>query len=169
MRTLASLLAAAAIIAAYGFTAPAQADKPTDKVKHGHFTSGFSAPFVADGGAEVSHSNGLGSKGDLDNDGNWGVVTGELPEPNAEDPTTYEICLGAVEVPDGVDNPLWLADATTDGVNGDLDATGSMDAADAGDYQAPSLQIREDSDGDDDDCSGDLVQESGTTIVIDTD
>ncbi|MEE9195616.1 MAG: hypothetical protein V3U44_07220, partial [Alphaproteobacteria bacterium] len=155
------LFAAAAIIAVYGLTGPASANKGVDKVKHDHFTSGISAPFVADGGAEVSHSNGFGSKGDLDNDGNWGVITGEL----AVD-TAYEICLGAVEVPVGVDNPLWLADATTDGVNGDLEATGSMDAADAGDYQAPSLQIREDAG---DDCSGDLVQESGTTIVIDAD
>ena len=161
MRTLASLLAAAAIIAVFGFTGTASADKGVDKVKHGHFTSGFSAPFVADGGAEVSHSNGLGSKGDLDNDGNWGVITGDL----AVD-TTYEICLAAVEAPVGVDNPLWLDDADTDIIEGDLEATGSMDAADEGDYQAPSLQIREDSD---DDCEGDLVQESGTTVSIDTD
>ncbi len=161
MRTLASLLAAAAIIAAFGFTGTAGANKGVDKVKHDHFTSGISAPFVADGGGEVSHSNGFGSKGDLDNDGNWGVITGDL----AVD-TTYEICLVAVEVPAGVDNPLWLADATTDGTEGDLDATGSMDAADEGDYQAPSLQIREDAG---DDCSGDVVQESGTTVSIDTD
>ncbi len=162
MRTLTSLLAAAAI-AAIGFADPASATKPTNKVKHGHFTSGISTPFVADGGGEVGHStsNGEGSKGDLDNDGNWGVITGEL----AVD-TTYEICLAAVDVPDGVDNPLFLANATTDGTFGDLEATGSMDVGDEGDYQAPSLQIREDGS---DDCSGDLVQESGTTIMIDAD
>ncbi len=156
MRTLTSLLAAAAI-AAIGFADPASADKPTDKVKHGHFTSGFSAPFVADGGAEVSHSNGLGSKGDLDNDGNWGVVTGEL-----DVDIDYDICL----VAEGV-GPIFLGSATSDG-DGDLDATGSMDAADAGDYQAPSLQIYPDPE-DEDDCDGTLAQESGTTIVIDAD
>lgn len=157
MRTLASLLAAAAIIAVFGFTGPASADKGADKVKHSHATSGFSAPFVANNGAEVSHSDGLGSKGDLDNDGLWGVVTGELVVN-----TTYEICL----VAEGV-GPIWLADATTDGTNGDLDAVGGPVAA--GDYQVPSLQIREDSFENDNDCSGTLVQESGTTIVIDTD
>ena len=162
MRTLASLLAAAAL-AAFGFTAPAGAGKPTTKVDHDHYTSGFSAAFVAVDGSEVGHSylNGEGSKGDLDNDGNWGVITGELVVD-----TTYEICLAAVEAPDGVDNPLWLADAPTDGTYGNLYTTGSMDVADAGDYQAPSLQIRADTG--EDECDGVLLQESGTTVVIGT-
>ncbi len=154
MRTLVTLLAAAAI-AAIGFTAPASANKPTDKVKHDHFTSGFSAPFVADGGAEVSHSNTLGSKGDLDNDGNWGVVTGEL----AVD-TDFDICL----VAEGV-GPIFLGSAMSDGV-GDLDTFGGPAPAD--DYQAPSLQIYPDPEAEDD-CDGTLAQESGTTIVIDVD
>ena len=157
MRTLTSLLAVAAI-AAFGLTTPASANKGVDKVKHDHFTSGFSAPFVADGGAEVSPADDLGSKGDLDNDGNWGVVTGELGNT-----VLYDICL----VAEGV-GPILLGSATS-AANGDLDATGSMDAADEGDYQAPSLQIYQDDADTCGDDGGTLVQESGTTIMIDAD
>ena len=165
MRTLATLLAVAAI-AAFGFTAPAMAGKPTQKVNHGHATSGFSAPFVANGGAEVSHSDGDGSKGDVDNDGNWGVITGQLPVPDV----FYDICFAAEGVGDillatelatGTDI---LTDNVTDNVGG------SHIQVPTADYQVPRLRIYQD---DDTDCAGGsinvLAQESGVSIAIDAD
>ena len=162
MRTLASLLAAAAI-AAFGLAGTAMADKPDKKVNHGHFTSGFSAPFVANGGGEVSHSDNQGSKGDVDNDGNWGVITGALGNE-----TLVDVCFTAIGVA-----PFLLV-ATMSEPNGDLliDNIGDVLApVPSANYQAPSMQIYADGTGD---CGtggtpGALLQESGTTVVIDAD
>ena len=195
MRKLLTLTAAAALLVAFGFAGVANAGKPTDKVKHGdpaHFTSGFSAPFVADGGAEVSHSDGLGSNGDLDNDGNWGVTTGELPGNTADTFTGDEdggvftdetVCENAAN--DGFQTcttilaarfdicvvgtgaEVLLANVAGTGLTDDLDIDATEAdgiVAPAGDYQRPSLLIRLD---DAADCNGNLEQESGTTVVID--
>ena len=178
-------------MAAFGVAGAAQANKGIDKVKHDHFTSGFSAPFVADNDAEVSHSDGFGSKGDLDNDGNWGVTTGELPgflasgfvgdedsvfyllEADcliggdgeqtcaAVDAASFDICV----VGTGAEVLLATVGGTGATDNLDIDATeADGGVALAGDYQQPSLRIRE---ADASACTGTLLQESGTTVVID--
>jgi len=156
MKKLTGFISIIALAIVFGFGWSAMADKPTGPPigKHGHKASGFSAPFVVNAGAEVMTFDGSSSKGELDDDGKWLVVTGGLAAL-----TAYQICLDANLAPVGL--PFFLADKMSN-VNGDLDDNGNVGTS--GDYQAPALQIYTGSPGN---CAGGLVQESGTTVVVD--
>ena len=105
-----------------------------------------------------------GSKSSLDNDGAWGVDTGDVDGSFELDDLTVAICLTALSAPVGT--PLHLADFTADEF-GNVLASGSIGIANVGAWVGPRLQIRDDSAGAT--CTGTLRQESGVSIYIGVD
>ena len=144
MLRLATFTAVAAL-AGFGFAGTVMAGKPGPFPSHNHGTSGFSAPFLDVGnGVEVSPTDGLSSKGELDNDGRWGVDTGDVGGSGGDfvlDGDTVEICLQAVAAPVGT--PLFLTDFTADGA-GNILTSGNIGAGNEGSWRGPRLQIRDD-------------------------
>jgi len=145
----------AALLFVIGLTAGmAYADRPAD-----WFAGIFEAPMVEDGGAEFP-----GSEGKIGRDGSWKV---EIPGFVTEE-ETYQICLettdGTTLLRDGVS----VSDSELKEVC--LAAAGACSAGGgipvpSDDHQAPRLQVREEPD--DGVCSGDIVAESGLTVVAD--
>jgi hypothetical protein len=125
------------------------------------FAGIFEAPFVADGGAEFE-----GSEGKIGRDGSWKVeIPGFGVVTEAE---TYEICLETTDATTSLRSGVSVSDTELKEVclafgGGCTGGTGSP--VPAGNNQAPRLQVRETPTGDP--CTGDIVAESGLTVVAD--